>query len=307
VRCSILLAGLLTACAEPSPVGDACNVGSDCESGACRAGVCVDPTASATTATGGGGGGTAESGGGGGAGPGAGGGAACAPDHDGIITRPEVPLEPGLSAKFRAATDVTVPTAPTMVDGVPTWDLSAALPGDHTSLLETLPLSGQWFAAEFTGASYAARLSETEDVLGVFEITGSDLLIRGVVSPEAGVTQTLLTYADPPAALAFPLEVGKVWASQSMLSGLTNGIASTYLEEHETTVDARGDVVTPFATFDALRVRVELTRWVGAIPTTQRTYLFVTECFGTIASVASQPNETVVEFDDAAEVRRLSP
>jgi hypothetical protein len=43
------------------------------------------------------------------------------------------------------------------------------------------------------------------------------------------------------------------------------------------------------------------------VPTSTRQYVFVTECFGSVATVVSQPNETEIEFEDAAEVRRLSP
>jgi hypothetical protein len=72
-------------------------------------------------------------------------------------------------------------------------------------------------------------------------------------------------------------------------------------------VDERGDVVTPFSTFDALRVRIDLTRTVGALVSTQKTFAFVTECFGTIATIDSTTNESGDEFTDVSEIKRLTP
>src|SRR5690349_11402363 len=60
----------------------------------------------AGSAEGGGGSGGTSSVGGGGAG-GEGGSGACLPDDDGTITAAEVPLGPGLSGKFKVATNAT--------------------------------------------------------------------------------------------------------------------------------------------------------------------------------------------------------
>ena len=218
-----------------------------------------------------------------------------------------MPLEAGLSAKFRVATSGTVESAPVLVDGTPTWDFSAALSGDQTVLVETLPVSGAWYAATFPGASYAARLSQGADLLGVFEITDTALLLRGVVSPEDGITKTELEYDPPVTVLAFPITEGDSWTTDTTVSGTASGVFGVYFETYENTVDTRGNVITPFSSFDSLRIRVDLTRTTGAIVTTQRTFAFVTECFGTIASMVSQYNELETEFDDPSEIRRLTP
>jgi hypothetical protein len=59
--------------------------------------------------------------------------------------------------------------------------------------------------------------------------------------------------------------------------------------------------------FPVQRVRTDLTRTVGALVTTLHTYIFVTECFGTVASITSQNYEPMDEFTTAAEVTRLAP
>jgi hypothetical protein len=46
---------------------------------------------------------------------------------------------------------------------------------------------------------------------------------------------------------------------------------------------------------------------VGLLPATvTRTDVFVAPCFGTVATVTSQPGEASADFTSAAEVRRLT-
>jgi hypothetical protein len=292
-----------------------CYVGADCPSGACRSdGTCEPPPSSngggGAGAQGGGGAGGAVGGGGQGptGGGGSGGSSVCLPNDDGTIEQAEIPLAAGLDAKFETATDATVSTAGVSnPDGSRTWDYSGALPGDQPTLVATLPLAGMWFESSFPGASYAAELSSTSDLLGVFEIGSGELLLRGIVSPTGGLYRTELSYSPAVPVLDFPLTESKSWQITSNVTGLTVGVASAYTEQYAYEVDAHGDVVTPFGTFHVLRLRSTLTRTVGMLVTVVRSFLFVTECFGTVASVTSQDNESNVQFEDASEVRRLTP
>ena len=59
-------------------------------------------------------------------------------------------------------------------------------------------------------------------------------------------------------------------------------------------------------------MRIDLTRTIpydgGEIPAfTTRTYAFVTECYGNVASMVSGFNEVQEEFTRAAEIRRIAP
>lgn len=232
----------------------------------------------------------------------------CLPDRDGVITREEVPVRAGLRATFRIGLDATVDLAGTTnPDGSRSWDLLGPLAGDHDELIELLDPTGRWFAPTFPTASYAARLSDTEELLGVFEITADALQLLGVVSPEGGLLRTELTYDPPVTVLAFPLELGDSWTTDSTVSGFASGVWSMYFEAYESQVDAAGTLATPYETFDVLRVGVQLTRTVGVVPTVTRTFSFVSECFGTVATATSQPNPLQVEFSEASEVRRLAP
>ncbi len=284
-----------------------CTVGADCASGACdSSGQCVP----VVHADGGGGDDSGTTGDGASTNdvfvpPTDGGG--CAPNHDGTIDRAEVPLQAGLRATYRIATNATVNMVGTMVGGTRTWDLTAALPGDHDVIVQTLAPAGTWYAPDFTGATYATKLSDGADLLGVFETSATALLLRGVVSPASGATSTKLTYATPIPTLSFPFHVGSMWNAMSNVSGTAQGVASFYSESYVNKVDATGQLTTPYGKFDVQRVQVVLTRTVGGFPTVTRTFVFIAECFGPVANVVSQSNEMTVEFTSAAEVRRLAP
>ena len=311
-------AGVLLVFAAGCAGGDdrICNADADCASAICNPDGTCEPPADAGPGDGGGGGGDT--------GPGADGGPAhdapsadsggdagavgCAPNHDGVIERLEVPLRAGLRATFRATTGATVSTAgEPLTGGMRRWDFSTALPGDHDVLIELAPLDGQWFAADFPGASYWSRLSEREELLGVFELGASEILLRGVVSPEAGLTRTSVEHDPPVTVLHFPLQMGARWSTNATVSGLSLGFFATWTERYEQEVDARGELLTPFGTFPVLRVRITLTRVVGLLTTVVRSFAFVSECFGTVATVVSDDNESRVEFTSAAEIRRLAP
>jgi hypothetical protein len=232
----------------------------------------------------------------------------CSPNHDGTITRAEVPLAAGLHATFEVAENLTFDTTGTPITGGRRWDLSGSFSGDHGLLLETQSLAGLWFASSFSGATYAARLSDTNDLLGVYEITADALLLRGVASPQSGLTQTLLTYDPPVEVLAFPLHVGASWTTTSTVAGQASGVSSYYTERYDSQVDTAGELLTPYGTFaDVLRIRTVLTRTIGIYPTVSRTFAFAAECFGTVATVRSQDNETSTEFTSVAELWRLTP
>ena len=297
--------------------GRACRVGADCASGMCGPdGTCVEGPGTGPGSSGSSG--NSDAGGPVGADgaslpPDDGGGLAvpgCVANKDGTITREEVPIQAGLRATFRVAEDVEVSTAGTdLGNGRRRWDLSVALPNDASVLVETLPLTGKWYAPKYSNATYATQLRKSSDLVGVFETAPGALKLRGVVSPDDGLYRTELTNDPPVSMLEFPLTTGKTWESKTTVSGIAQGVAliPTYTEDYSAQVDAEGELVTPLGKFDVLRVRVDLTRTWGFSVTTLRTYAFITECYGNVASIASKDNEKNVEFTRAAEVRRIAP
>ncbi len=292
----LLLALAASTCAVyASP---ACIVGKDCASGVC------DADGTCGSSSGGAGPGTTT-----GSGSSAGGAGTCVANDDGIITRAEVPIQPGLHANFLAAEDAGVNTAGTTgADGGVTWDLSVMFSGDHAEAVDTLALGPQWFGADFPGATYAAVLSDTSPLLGVFTLSDETLSLVGVASPTSGSTQTELHYSPAVTVLAFPLQLNASWSTAATVSGTADGVAVDYTETYQSSVDAAGTLKTPYADFRVLRVNTLLTRDVDFLVTTTRTFSFVTECFGNVATIVSNTDDTLtVDFTTAAEVSRLAP
>ena len=235
--------------------------------------------------------------------------AACTPNHDGKIEPGELPLMAGRMATFRIATNATWDTAGTSAtSGSRTWDLSGQLANDADHELALLSPTGTWWAADFPRASYATVLSSSSDLLGVFQVTGANVTLLGVVSPEGGATQTELTYDPPAEILALPFGNGDTWSSTSTVSGTAQGVIVAYTERYQSRVDAVGTMTTPYGAFPVLRVATDLTRTSGVSTLlTNRTFAWLAECFGPVAQVQSQSFESGAEFSDDAEVRRLAP
>lgn len=298
----------------------ACTVGAECASGVCRGdGTCAPLAGDGGVGADGGvstgdGGGTAQDGApsDGGAATDApvqtDGSAACLPNHDGTILRGEVPLGPGLHAKYLVAQGAAVSTGGvSQADGSRVWDLTVAFAGDHALLVETLAPTGQWFAAEYPAASYTARLTDSQDLLGVFQTTSSAISLLGAVSPSPGAGATDLPNSAPVPSLSFPMKMGSSWTATVTVNGKVSGVPTLYSDAYESSVDAHGLMKTPYADFQVLRVNTKLTRSVGGVPSLiLRTFSFVAECAGPVATMLSQNNEQAVEFTTAAEVQRLS-
>ncbi|MCA2981792.1 MAG: hypothetical protein INH41_01695 [Myxococcaceae bacterium] len=277
-------------------------------------------------ATGGGGGGSVAGGsaggapsGGGGTSGGGGGAPGCLPNDDGTITRAEVVTGPGLRATFRISGQATFDTAGIGTpDGGRRWDFTGALPGDVNTLVETEPLAGKWFEASYPDGGYVVPLGQGSSLLGVFTSGPDGLYLLGAADPASSALPTRLTYTPPVKVLQFPLREGDQWTTSTVVTGLLNGAPLTTVpgvfgytrQTYTSSVDRAGTAVTPYSSFPVLRVRTSMEQTVALNllgNTSFRQYQFVTECFGTVATVRSRDNETSTEFTTAREVRRLSP
>lgn len=290
---ALLLCSMSAACGGSS--GATCEVDDDCASGFCKAdGTCGDAEPDAGTGDGDGGvdGPTGV----------------CAPNHDGVIELAELPFAAGRTGTFRVATDATWNTAGVaMTNGQRRWDLSGALANDEDHQLILAAPAGAWWAAAFPAATYSTTLASTSDLRGVFEVGATHLDLLGVVSPDGGSLRTELEYDAPARILEVPLQAGSTWTSESTVSGTAQGFVTVYTEEYESHVDQLGTMVTPYGEFPVMRVATTLIRTVNFTPVRTRTFTWIAECFGPVATATSKNFETSDEFTDIAEVRRLAP
>ena len=235
--------------------------------------------------------------------------ALCAPDQDGTIVASEMPLAAGKMATFRVSTAAMFQTAgDASGTGSRSWNLAVALDGDVDRPITLASPTGAWWEASFPDATYATTLAEGSDLLGVFRVQPTAVTLLGVVSPEAGSFKTELAYDPPASILALPFHAGSTWSSTSTISGTAQGAITAYTERYSSLVDEVGTMTTPYGDFPVLRVATDLERTQGfATLSTSRTFAWVAECFGTVATARSQELESKAEFDDPAEVRRLIP
>ncbi len=229
----------------------------------------------------------------------------CTFNNDGVIARSEEPFLVGLGALFAVnpsgSTVAVNLTAQNMV-----WDFTAPVPSERKVFDQIVSPSGAWWSGDFPTATYAEKLDDGQAVLGVYRATTGALQLLGVVSDQSGTSQTELTYATPIDVLQFPLSTTSSWTSESDVTGLASGIFFSAHEKYVFSVDSRGTTKTPAGAFDTLRLRLGYTQTYGLLVTTRITYLHLAECYGAVARVRSQDNETSNDFTQATEYRRLA-
>lgn len=233
----------------------------------------------------------------------------CNANHDGSITLAELPFMAGRMGTFRIATNATWNTAGTSnPNGSRKWDLSGQLSGDMDKVLVLGSPSAQWWSPDYPSATYATELASTSDLKGVFNASSAALTMSAVVSPDGGTYKTELDYSPPAQVLALPLMAGATWSSTSTVSGTAQGAIVAYTEKYESRVDQVGTMTTPYGDFPVVRVATDLTRTSGFTTLlTKKTFTWVAECFGPVATAQSQDFANGAEFTDNAEIRRLAP
>jgi hypothetical protein len=232
----------------------------------------------------------------------------CTPNHDGTVSRSEVALAAGLSAPFLVAKDVTVDLVGSQdADGKPVWDFAKGFAGDTPSKVNTLDVKTLWFGKYFPDATYAVRLSDSSDLIGVFKLTDDALVLLGAASEKDSLLATRVSYDPPVPTLKFPMTQTTQWTAKSTASGTLNGVITAWTEQIDMKVSAYGILKTPMGNFPVLRVEAKTDKILGLFTTTYRSVAFLAECFGVVGKADSAANETQALFTKATEVRRIAP
>lgn len=238
----------------------------------------------------------------------------CVPNLDGVIEATE--LQPALGVTQNllvspSGVERPVDVAGRVVDERRVWDLSLDYADDGLARLQALPLDGQWFADRFEGGEFVAPVDAAATTLGVYRHDARALWLLGVASAEESPPsgQTLLVYSAPVELYRFPLRPGDEHVSVGEVSGGTLlGLPYAGRDVYEVRVVATGRLELPDLSFEqAHRVdtRVTVEPAVG-VATSRRQVSWLFECFGEVARATSRPDEAQVDFDVAAELRRLS-
>lgn len=231
---------------------------------------------------------------------------ACSNTIDSTITADELPTL-GASANFRTSESTRFDTAGEILNSERVWDVSGEFPGDRDVEITFENVTGRWFADSFPDATYTALLNSDSDNLGVYQLSQNGLYLLGFVSPSDGPTRTQMSYEPKVLVYQLPLSADATWSGTHNLRGVVEGVFTIFTESYTSEVNAAGTVKTPSGNFETLRVRTDRSRTAGNTVTTYRRFNFVSECFGSVASLLSLEGETDVDFSNVAEISRLAP
>lgn len=231
----------------------------------------------------------------------------CSPNHDGVIDRDEIVILVGAGPGYAVNTPgTTIPVNLEPQNGV--WDFSS--PPDYQGGSEVqafdqlLSAKGQWWSPDFPTASYAMQAPGGQDLLIVMRSGPDREEALGYVSQSNQATE--LTYDQPIPLWQFPLAPGKQWTATANVTGRADYVLVAESETWEIQVLARGTTKVPLGTFDSLQLRIHMTQVLGFQRTTRYVYQHVAECYGQLARIRSQDNESSASFTTAAERRRLA-
>ncbi|TNF29584.1 MAG: hypothetical protein EP329_15415 [Deltaproteobacteria bacterium] len=236
----------------------------------------------------------------------------CVANSDHVITRGEVPYGVPGSVRFRAAEDVPFDTHPTYgSQGELHWDLARAFEGDADVVVAVTAPGAHWFGADYPDATFVRPLGQASDpedgLLGIYRDAEDGVYLLGIASPTADGLRTQVTYDPPAKMLAFPIQEGASWETDSQVAGTWKGNPLFATDNWHGAYQLDGTVGTPAGTFPATRVVIGVYRWIGASFYVDVRHLFLVECRGVVGEVQGLDNDGGPELATAELLRRIAP
>lgn len=241
---------------------------------------------------------------------------ACVPNNDGAIDASELAFVPGVIARYRIAEGpLEVDVRGRVGDGERVWDFTTPAPEEEPlARLAASTMEGLWFEDEFPAASLAGPSDPGGHHLLPLSVDNDGVWMHGLAStkeaPPSG--KTLAVYDEPLLLYPFPLHEGVKETTTALATGaLLYGLQTAFEDRLEVEVTGRGTVRLPHLVLEnTLRVTLRLERTLLAGDARQVTHVFLHECLGEVARVASPlvPLADVIadDFETAESVWRLS-
>ncbi len=244
----------------------------------------------------------------------------CVAQVDGVLSAPELAVEPGIAATYvRNAVDTIVsfdPEPALDAESARVWDLSEG-PTDVRATLSLEDVEG-WPAQVAPGSLAIPAGLQWPDLLTLLDVVDAgetrELQALGLASrvEEPVAAQVRLVYDEPVVMLRAPIEVGDSWGGQSTFrDARLAGIPNAGVEDWTFEVVDRADAILPggVRVRDVLAIQVTTTRTLavaaGLESNRQITHMLqlVAPCVGELArAVGSDPALTELQ-----ELRRLEP
>jgi hypothetical protein len=217
----------------------------------------------------------------------------CVPNLDDKVQFEEMTIAPiGVAASVIESEEVEVDLAGTDVGGTIHWDLTTVAGKPGTIAVEAVPA---WAAQDFPADAYATELMSgyglffKADLLGVFQKKPSALQLIGLVSKKESHTNVVYdTALEMP---RFPTGLGDHYTTTNVGTGYSTGYTEynlpwVYDESYTIDVLTRGKLkLIDGLTLDALLVRVTHEVSCGVTLATNVAFMFVAECYGTVARI----------------------
>jgi hypothetical protein len=235
--------------------------------------------------------------------------AQCQPNRDGKIAFEELPIATTTIAfqQSPAAVERSVALRGQVNNSETRWDFATEYRDDLRVEVGPVALASQWYASQFPFATFALDAGAGIDAL--YSIDQRALWLWGTASQKDTVaTRTLVRYESPVSVLPLPLAVGRTVDVTAAISGATlNGLPFVGSDRFQVQVTASGQLDIPYLRFSpALLVQTTLTRAAstGGASTVRQTASYLYECFGEVVHVESKLNERMLDFSQAALLRR---
>jgi hypothetical protein len=208
----------------------------------------------------------------------------CPANNNGKIEREEMLVKVPASLAFIYGEDVEVNLAGTTSSGKTVWDLSASHSSDtpEPMKLETIP---SWAAKDFPNATYVSLLNKGLGTYGVFHITQTKLELLGAIGADQ---YEIIEYSTPVELLRFPIQATDSYTTKTLGTGQWGVALISNYETYDVKVIGAGELKLPKLTLPVLVVHTEVEQYLYGNPFLKSTYnifLFIAECYGTVARV----------------------
>ncbi len=213
---------------------------------------------------------------------------ACRPDEEPDLSRAELPFDPAVVSRYRAAEVQLDPTG---------WDFRGV--GSEALESSVQAPEGFWFAERYDGATHVAALDNAATAWAIYRADDDGLWLLGTASDTP--SWTALTYRPAVVLWSWPLGVGQEQASEVAAEGLLDGQDYPYEDPtHGTialthaltlTAEERGQLQVDAGSYEALRVHLAFEAWAtnsgGRAFGHQdsETWTFLSPCVGAVARI----------------------
>jgi len=208
----------------------------------------------------------------------------CTGNHNGKIERDELLVVVPASLTYTMGTGITLDLSGGSA-ATPVWDLTAAAADDAPEVMKLDPVPA-WAASDFPSATYVSLIDKDMETYGVYNVTQTRMELLGAISGKQDYGS--ISYSTPVELLRFPVQGPDSYSTDTYGTGFWGIAMINNLESYDVEVIGSGTLKLPKLSLDTVLVRIEVTQypyWNPFLQSTSTLFLFLSECYGTVARV----------------------